>query len=73
MDTGVQYPEKLHGFHKDLPFLPERMKVEESGKIAANVLDEKEYVTYTKPLNQAFSHEFVFKKVKRAIKFNQKA
>ena len=27
LDVDVQYPEKLHELHNDLPFLPERMKI----------------------------------------------
>ena len=27
-DIGVQYPEKLHELHNDLPFVPEIMKIE---------------------------------------------
>ena len=28
LEIDVQYPEKLHGLHSDLPFLPDRMKTE---------------------------------------------
>ena len=27
IEFGVQYPQKLHEFHNDLLFLPERMKI----------------------------------------------
>ena len=27
-NNDVQYPEKLHDFHNDLPFWPERIKIE---------------------------------------------
>ena len=30
LEVDVQYPEKLHELHNDLPFLPERMKIEKS-------------------------------------------
>ena len=36
LKVDVQYPEKLHELHKDLPFLPERMKLEKVEKLAAN-------------------------------------
>ena len=26
-EVDVEYPEDLHGLHSDLPFLPERMKI----------------------------------------------
>ena len=35
--------EKLHRFHNDLPFLPERMKIEKVEKLAANLHDKTEY------------------------------
>ena len=28
LKVDIQYPENLHNFHNDLPFLPERMKIE---------------------------------------------
>ena len=30
LEVVVQYTEKLHKLHNDLPFLPERMKIEKS-------------------------------------------
>ena len=27
LEVDVQYPEKLHELHNDLPFLPKRMKI----------------------------------------------
>ena len=27
LEADVQYPEKLHDLHNDLPFLPERIKI----------------------------------------------
>ena len=32
LEVDVEYPKKLWGFHKDLPFLPERKKIEKVGK-----------------------------------------
>ena len=34
--VDVQYPEKLHELHNDLPFLSERMKIEKIEKFVAN-------------------------------------
>ena len=28
LEVAVQYPKKLHNLHNDLPFLPERMKIQ---------------------------------------------
>ena len=45
LKVDVQYPEKLHELHNDLPFLPERMKIEEVEKLVTNLHDKTEYVT----------------------------
>ena len=34
-----QYLRKLHELHKDLPFIPERMKIKNVKKVAANLHD----------------------------------
>ena len=33
LEVDVQYLEKLHELHNNLPFLPERMKTEEVGRL----------------------------------------
>ena len=38
LEVDAQYPEKLHEFHNDLPFLPERMKLEKVEKLVTNML-----------------------------------
>ena len=32
LEIDVKYPEKFHDFQNDLPFLPEIIKIEKSGK-----------------------------------------
>ena len=41
VEACLQYPEKLHELHNDLPFLPERMKIEKIKKLVANSNDNK--------------------------------
>ena len=48
LEVDVQYLEKLHQLHNDLLFLPERMKTEKVGKLAANLHDKTEYVIHIK-------------------------
>ena len=73
LEVDVQCSEKLHDLHNDIPFLPERMKVEKVKKPIANLRDKTEYVIYIKNLIQALNHGLVLKKNHRVIKFNQKA
>ena len=40
----AQYPEKLHGLHNDLLFLPEKIKTENVEKFVANIHDKSVYV-----------------------------
>ena len=73
LEANVQYLEKLHDLHNDLPSLPERMKVEKVEKLVANLHDKTEYVIHIRKLKQTLNHELVFKKVHIVIKFNQNA
>ena len=43
LEVHVQYPEKLHEFHNDLPFLPEKTKIEKVEKLNTNLHDKTEY------------------------------
>ena len=61
--VGVQYLEKLHEIHNDLPFLPERMKTEKVEKLVANLHDKTEYVIHIKNLKQALNHGLVLKNI----------
>ena len=61
---------KLHELHNDLPFLPERMKIEKVEKLVTNLHDKAEYVIHIRNLKQALSHGLILKKVNRVIKFN---
>ena len=68
----VQYPEKLHEINNDLPFLPERIKIEKFEKLVTNLHVNGEYVIHIRNLKQALNHGLVLKKVHRVTKFNQK-
>ena len=49
------------------------MKTEKVEKLGANLHDREEYVIHVRNLKPALNHVLLFKKVHRAIKFNQKA
>ena len=59
--------------HNDLPFLPERMKIDKCSKLVCNLYDKNNYVVHIRSLKQALDHELISKKVHRVIQFNQKA
>ena len=69
IEAGVLYPERLYELHNDLWFLPDRMKIGKNEKLAAKLHEKDEYVIRIKNLKQAL----VLKKLRRVIKFNQKA
>ena len=72
-EVDVQYLEKLHELHNDLPFLPERMKIEKVEKLVANLHDKTEYVIHIRNLKQALNHGLLLKKVHKVTKFNENA
>ena len=73
LEVDVQYLEKVHELHHDLPFLPERMRIEKVEKLVANLHDKTEYVIHIRNLKQALNHGVVLTKVHRVIRFNQNA
>ena len=71
LEIDVQYLEKLHELHNDLPFLPERIKIEKVVNLAAHLHDKTEYVIHIRNLKEALNHGLVLKKVHKIVKFNQ--
>ena len=41
LEVDVDYPSKLHKLHSDMPFLPERMKINKTQKLVCNLHDKK--------------------------------
>ena len=72
-EVDLQYTEKLHEFHNDLLFLPERMKIENIEMLVANSRDKTEYVMHIRNLRQALNHRLILKNVHRLIKLNLNA
>ena len=73
LEVDVDYPSKLHRLHSDMPFLPERMKIDKTQKLVCNLHDKKKYVVHISILKQALNHGLKLKKVHRVIEFNQEA
>ena len=58
-EADIQYNEKLHEFHNDLPFLTERMKIEKVDNLLANLHNKAECVIHIRNLKQVLSHGLV--------------
>ena len=64
---------KLFNLHKDLPFLPERKKMEKVKKLVCGIEDKEKYVIHIRAIKQALNHGLILKRVRRTIQFNQTA
>ena len=63
----------MFSLHSDVPFLPERKKIEKCNQLICDFHDKKNYVVDIKALKQELNHGLILKKVPRVIPFNQKA
>ena len=61
LEVDVQYPEKLHETHNDLPFLLERMKIEKVEKLVTNLHDKTEHVVHIRNLKQRLHYGLILK------------
>ena len=71
LEVDIDYPEKLFNPHKDLPFLPERKKVNKVEKLICSTEDKEKFVIHIRVLKQALNYELVLRKVHKVIQFNQ--
>ena len=73
LEVYIEYPKQLWCSHKDLPFLPERRKLEKVEKLVCSIEDKEKYVIHIRALKQVLNHGLILKEVNRVIKFNQEA
>ena len=59
--------------HSDLPFLPERMVINNTKKLVCNLNDKKNYIVHINVLKQALDHGLKLRKVHRIIEFEQES
>ena len=60
LEVDIQYPENLNDLDNDLPFLPERMKIEKKiENLVTNLYDKTEYAIHIRNLKQALNQGFV--------------
>ena len=72
-EVDVNYPERLHDLHSDLPILPERMKIDKCKKLVCNLHNKKRFVLHISLLKQALDYGLKLKKIHRVIEFNQES
>ena len=73
LDVDVDYPNKLQNLYSDLPFLPERMVINNTKKLVCNLNDKKNYIVHINVLKEALDHGLKLRKVHRVIEFDQEA
>ena len=73
LDVDIDYPNKLQNLHSDLPFLPERMIINNTKKMVCNLNDKKNYIAHINVLKQALDHGLKLRKVDRVIEFEHEA
>ena len=73
LKVDVEYPKNLHKLHSDLPFLPERMKINKCTKLVCNVQDKENDPIHILALKQALNHGLKLTKVHIVIELRQEA
>ena len=62
LEVDVQYLQKLDKLQNNLPFLPERIKIEIVKKLVSSFHDKNEYAIHIRNLMQALNQELVLEK-----------
>ena len=62
LEVDIDYLKELFNLHKDLPFLPERKKVNKCEKLICSIEDKEKYVVHIRALKQALNHGLILKK-----------
>ena len=60
LEVNVQYTEKLHKLHNNLPFLLERTQPKKVEKRVANWYHKTEYAIHVGNSNEALTHGLIF-------------
>ena len=71
--VDIECPKTLRMLHSDLPFLPDRMKVNKVKKLVCNVTDKENYSIHIVALKQASNHDLKLMRVHSVISFRQEA
>ena len=71
-EVDVEYPKTLWSSYKELPFLPERKKLEKVEKLVCSIEDKEKYVIHIRALKHVLNNGLKLKKVHKVIKFKEK-
>ena len=71
-EVDVEYSRNLYKLHSDLPFLPERMKINKCDKLVCNVQDKENYIIHMSALKQTLNHGLKLTEIHRVTEFRQK-
>ena len=71
--VDIEYPKTLRMLHSDLPFLPDRIKVNKVEKLVCYVTDKENYSIHIFALKQALNHGLKLIRVHSVISFRQEA
>ena len=58
-EVDVEYPKYLYKFHSDLPFLPERTKINNYSKLICHLQNKNNYILHINALKQALNNGLV--------------
>ena len=73
LEVDIKYPKELFNKQKDLPFLPNREKINKAEKLVTTIEDKEKYVLHIAALKQVLNHGLVLEKLHRVIEFRQEA
>ena len=59
--------------HSDLPFLPEKIKINKCAKLVRTTYNKENYVVHVLALKQTLNHGLKLTKIQRVIEFRQEA
>ena len=62
LEADIEYLTNLFNLHCDLPFLPERKKIEKCKKLVCNMHNKENYVVDIRALKQALNRKLILKK-----------
>ena len=71
LEVDVSYPEELHDYHNDLPFMCEKIKLGGVKKLIPNLYYKMKYVIHIRCLVQAVQHILVLEHIHRVIEFKE--